>query len=1115
MAPLEEARNLVILAHLSKLGLLSLKDREALEAAVRGGMASDQLQDRLVRRHGLDGATLAIVKKSLDTGGRSQERITRVERRGGCPARPDLPRGDTAVRRKLDELAKGADVQTPGAQDLSSRYTFLEVLGVGGMGVVHLARDAELKRRVAIKVPRPEFRDDQTWVRALLYEAIITGNLEHPNIIPVYDLGVLAGGEIFYAMKYLDSPTLRAVLDGKSSRARRPLSQMDRVLVFRQICSGVAFAHERGVVHRDLKPANITIGTHGDVTIMDWGIAMGIRGDWPQWNNELVKDRVMGTYEYAAPEQVLEPDTKPTFEADVYSLGVVLFELLTNSLPYGACQSLEDVRARADKLPPLPSSLVAPQSRQEALDAICLRAMHPLPSARYRSVGDLIHDVDQVVSGARERRYLLQLSEQEQQRASAHQKTYGALSTELRAIDQAINTIERQESLAVAEDIRTELIRLKNRRQNIVVLRGQLYARILTHLNRARGYISDDEATLRGLYRLFRTRLEEARAELKVEDTIYYGTQALELARKLGDEQATASGVLSIRSYPEGADISLVSYADISKEIGFDDGQEVGRTPLMNLQVSPDSYLVMARKPGFQDEHRFVFVAGGERASLLVTLSPLGITLGEGGRERELHDLQLYFSDAIHQGRVKITLVEGPPGSGMGHIANSFKNYLVGLPYLVAFISVDCRLLHRHVPLYAISDMIKFRSGIRHGDRKEEIRKKLHDMLLVPLTRAGTRAVPRRWQDQVDHLVDMIGALPTIDLPFHHAPAKLRANPDHLLGEIIKALTVYFELMADWLPVMIFLHNAQWIDPSSRAFLSGLRQRMHGKPLYVVGTVEATDGELPPVWRDVEVDHRVRLQALSPETMERTITKLVNGPPDPRLVSFLLERSHGLPFVTEYLVARMTDEGKLYRRKTDGRWCHHLSARRFAAYDLDDVVTDLIDDLSPVELSHLQVAAIIGRIFWREPLSRIVPDFDPEVLVSLVRKRWIQEHAHSRYPSTAEYTFTLNVFQRRLYETLTPEARTEGHRAVGEWLWEKFRGALEEMSLLGHHYEMCGETADAGIFLQRVGDTCLRFDAAEEALANYRDVLRMQVDKQRAEDVSAAIARLEARLERT
>ena len=189
----------------------------------------------------------------------------------------------------------------------ATRYELLEPIGRGGMGVVFRGRDRELDREVAIKVTAWSTIEDAERLRA---EARVLARLEHPGIVPVHDVGRLPDGRVFTVMMLVRGDRLDA------RAAALPL--LDRLRLFDRICETVAFAHARGLVHRDLKPANIMVGEHGQVLVLDWGLACSERA-------ERVEGAGGGTEGYMAPEQA---SSAVDLRADVYALGVILRDLV-------------------------------------------------------------------------------------------------------------------------------------------------------------------------------------------------------------------------------------------------------------------------------------------------------------------------------------------------------------------------------------------------------------------------------------------------------------------------------------------------------------------------------------------------------------------------------------------------------------------------------------------------------------------------------------------------------------------------------------------------------------------------------------------------------------------
>jgi eukaryotic-like serine/threonine-protein kinase len=245
------------------------------------------------------------------------------------------------------------------------------------MGTVWLAEDAELQREVAIKVLTvPESSDD--FASRILAEARLLARLEHPNIVPIHDVGTLPDGRVFYVMTYVRGKRLDAWRTGTPSR---PV----HLRLFQKICDAVEFANARGVVHRDLKPENIMVGPFGEALVMDWGVARlqdsAERGG-----------TVVGTPAYMAPEQARGDPTAIDNRADVYALGAILYYLLAGRPPHDPPADGSGLEALASKAP-RPLREVDPEVPRP-LEAICARAMARDPLERYATAREVSEDID-------------------------------------------------------------------------------------------------------------------------------------------------------------------------------------------------------------------------------------------------------------------------------------------------------------------------------------------------------------------------------------------------------------------------------------------------------------------------------------------------------------------------------------------------------------------------------------------------------------------------------------------------------------------------------------------------------------------------------------------------
>lgn len=300
-------------------------------------------------------------------------------------------------------------------------YSGRETIGGGGTGTIISGVEESLGREVAIKILKPTLKDKRKSVERFIREARATAQIEHPNIVPVHEIGIFQDAGIYFTMKKVKGQTLREIIDNLKKQNPEYVKNYPRnrlLEIFISVCQGIAFAHSKGIIHRDLKPENVMVGDFGEVLVMDWGLVKYLHDNTPDHkddskenpenttDNNLVTNltisgSISGTPLYMAPEQALGNSAAIDRKSDLYSLGVILYSILTLAQsPFDRHKDVKEVLnsvALGDFIPPgkrAPSMKIPPE-----LNAICLKAMAFDKENRYDDVKTLISDLRNFMQG--------------------------------------------------------------------------------------------------------------------------------------------------------------------------------------------------------------------------------------------------------------------------------------------------------------------------------------------------------------------------------------------------------------------------------------------------------------------------------------------------------------------------------------------------------------------------------------------------------------------------------------------------------------------------------------------------------------------------------------------
>ena len=481
------------------------------------------------------------------------------------------------------------------------RYSLLGKIGAGGMATVYLARDQSLLRSVALKVQHAD--PDGTSGR-FLEEAQVLGQLEHPNIVPLYTLESTTNGSSFSTMRYLRGSSLHDVLRCLSTGDSAIVAEysLTRLMqIFLQITQAVSYAHNQGVIHRDLKPANVMLGEHGEVQVVDWGIAKvrsasGVHTD-SQRGGLTMPGQIVGTPSYMAPEQWAGAAVDE--RADIYALGVILYEMLTLQRPFNGTNPLLLCREVLNAPPP-PLRTVAPdRSIPLELEEACLKALAKLPEERQSQVRELYRAVQAWLETETDKVRRHTLAEEKVSEARELLRGYQLNRKVVEDLEHQVRELEGSFKSWQSVD---EKRALYDADQQVRVGRRQLIdlsTDVVGVLTEALGFERENTAARQLLADYYWDRLIEAENSSQPDQVGFYSR----LVRRYHDgrykKRLAGDGTLTLLSEPAGARVrvSLLEERDLLLQPGAP--IFTGSTPVQGLALGPGSYVAQVELEGY------------------------------------------------------------------------------------------------------------------------------------------------------------------------------------------------------------------------------------------------------------------------------------------------------------------------------------------------------------------------------------------------------------------------------------------------------------------------------------------------------------------------------------
>ena len=980
-------------------------------------------------------------------------------------------------------------------------YYILEKLGQGGMGIVYKAEDTKLRRLVALKFLSPDLARNSAARQRFLVEAQAASALNHPNICTIHaveEVADLPEVGIDYAVP--DSPTdaitspWDAVTGVPWTRQRAgsggprvaeptsfivmeyvvgtllseqistgPVSPTACLEVARQIAEGLNEAHRHGIIHRDIKPNNLMITEAGLVKIMDFGLAkrMGVE--------QAAAGSTMGTLAYMSPEQIR--GTRVDHRTDLFSLGVVLYELATGRRPFEASDpsALLEAITRIDALTPSDAGADVPR----AFEQLIMKCLRKTPDERWASAADLLSELQSQRTQLAEAAVVERSAPRET--ASTNRESERRHATimfgEIRWPEEAGDAVESDDWSQAASALMALVMSIAAKYGGTVDrMMGGSFT-VLFGLP-----VATENTPRQALNAAIAIRNAVRAANARDRGS---GRFAAHLGVNTGTVLAGAVGTGDDRKYSVLGDTVVLAL------------RLKDRAPDDHIYVGPQTYrqthheFTLAPLPALHLKDRkepfpvFQVLSDGTVEAPSWLDETRGVHTAMVGRDADLARLQRLVQQLLG-GAGSIVSVVGEAGVGKSRLlAELLRDDAVNQATVLYGRAVSTG---KNLGYHPIVEMLKRWAGIAEGDRRQPFEKL-------------ERAIRVVYPAGVDEIFPFVATLLGLHLSGPHAERMQGIEGDALGKLILKSVRDLLEKAATVNPIIVVVEDLHWADQSSVDLLEGiLRSAQHNRILFIStfrpGYKDTSDRILETIKSRYGQSHcELPLEPLHAADARQLVEQLLNsrglvGGIQDRIVS----RAGGNPLFIEEIVRSLIDEGAI--EVIDGGM--RVTAKMEAVV-IPDTIQELliarIDLLDEQARSLLKIAAVIGRNFLHRILEAVTPwpERIQESLDRLIRSQLIRRGSRM---GEIEYLFSHALTQESVYETMVPRVRKELHLQVAGAIETIFRERIPEFyGMLAMHYSRGENLQKAEEYLLEAGAEAIKTAASSEAIFYYQEAL--------------------------
>ncbi|MCI0470456.1 MAG: protein kinase [Candidatus Aminicenantes bacterium] len=978
--------------------------------------------------------------------------------------------------------------------ELISHYKIVEKIGEGGMGVVYKAEDSKLKRSVALKFLPIDLTRDQEARKRFVREAQAAAALNNPNIVTIHEINEYED-YIYIAMEYVPGQTLKDKIEAKpvsydtrekiSSGERRvlPLEIETIVDITRQICNGLSAAHKAGIIHRDIKPQNILINKEGVVKILDFGVAKLTR------RTGITREvSAIGTPHYICPEYLIGKDVDQ--RTDIWSLGVLLYEMLTGELPFYA-ESIQAILYTIVNEDPIPPSELSDDISRE-LERITLKCLRKNPDERYRSTEEILHELDEFAKSLKIESQEVDALKKKEERRETERRHATLISAEIVGYDELMERMDAEEAVAVLNDC------------------FSLFTAI------ADGHEGQVEKTSNNSFMIFfgvplaveNAPAKAIRTALEIRSRLTEFNKKNNIPVSLGIRIGINSGIVIAgllgkdeKKYSVIGD--PVNIAGQLKDIAAVGQIYVGA---LTHKYTKNDYEFKQLKPTrLKSKNRpimiFELVAVKEKLELTGLIEERMIFSEMVGREKQLDKLRLHLMRVIN-GEGSIINIIGEAGIG--------KSCLVGEIFRQDSFKTKITLLQgralstgKNLSFFPIIDALKNWAGITEKDSAGDAYHKLE------------KAIKTVYPEGADEAFPFIAILMGMKVTGKNAERTTGIEGDALEKLIKKNFRDLIVHIARQKPLVFKIEDLHWSDVTSIELLESLMRLANTEPILFINLFRPNYRETGERLRQAikERCHRIYteiyLEALDQNYSRLLICNLLKVKNLPtNIMELITRRTGGNPFFIEELLRSFIDDGVVEFKNGGFKVTDRIDSVVIPA-TISDVLMGRIDKLHEDTRSLLKVAAVIGRKFFYKVLVQVEEDIEAidNKLEYLKKMQLLQE---GRSAGELEYSFTNTLIQEAAYESILITKRKEIHGRVAAVIESIFAERLSDFyGMLAMHYNMAEELEKAEMYLIKAGEEALRSAASSEALHYYQEALKLYLKKYGASADTGKIASLE------